>query len=1282
MASSEHMLPQQWRHRDPVVELRVGRKRPGNDTTRTAAPRLSARFDVKTGLNRIRRDKVQEIHAAFDAAATTVVNAVRTDQSPTHLPPPLSSDLPASLSHWDELLDSRSKAFDRARTNKKSGGGGGSSSATDKSSSSTAPKRSAVKASNDTPKSSSGVMSSADSRYVNSRAVLCTAASMAFDTLSPSFDDKPLDPLKVPQATAQKKDGTAAVNMGAVSLQAQTLANRAATLASNAARRADQRHQFRVQNAKADGSDVTSSVSSSFANIDEAVEVPTVLPTDFDPNPVSVTRTWETLCGPRLQAVLNTGSGHALICDTEWPTRHGRVAHMLENALKDRLGPHLIVTTQPDVTKFAQEFHPMDPYMPWIPAAPLDDDSGAPLKALAYTGTKQERQGLRKYYFSKANGLSNASFHVLVTTYEHLFDDFMHFCHIPFQTTTLDGGYSWLAAAQTDPNSSIGALWEQVFSSQDHHVGMAGTHLKNQWDFSSDTPTLPGSSLCLGLTTRHRILTTSSMRIDYRESRNLSPEHGLLNFFMPNFMDVVKEEWDRSRITQDASSMNFIGRELLARCMVVHSPSPYGEMNNLYKLAALALKGDLKYVERPSEATENVPAVFTDDNFVADGKVSQSRRSALLWFGKQPTSWMRYEFGTVNLKAIISILKQTGGHICQELVTASYLTSSGASGNVTGTMAYRAAVRCGRSFGSEQGLRQHQAAHHAPPGTWLCRTCGADCVTSQSRTHHERTCGHPGDHKEGDGNSKSSSKKPHGPVSVVGKKAKGQKKESAPKEKDPDGSFRVPGYRGVWLNPSGKHFVKIKGQRLKANGSLVLFDDVAGAAKRYDEALKDTSPAGKGKREFNFDSGGKRIVYDGNAAASAAGRGVEMIGGGSSSVVPALSVINIKDLPPHIKPLLRDPRQTSRTGGNSKRHVYAYRGVCRQARKGHDRWQSQISFGGTNHYLGTFDSEYDAAAIYAWAHLILYGEEATAKAQKEGEEAAAAYEKEKAAIAAGEILPKPPKPEKPKKAPAKRGSTGGKRKKPSEDGKDKSSGPPAVKRAKGDGISLLSVFAKGVTKAPVLGPRAALAEKTDDELLEMAMERLEAVRRNEYAVTDGSGRAEVEPELKPCSNSFKRGCAMFLGLSPTSFGWSVENVADYQDSEELYSALSAEYDSDGYNERFKSVMQGTVCMIGRASAAMEQACESIGISQLPLGGTVGNIDCHIGGVLGSCTTAAAGIQCQPATSEFHLVARNNDDIVTVNGKRITADTGSFPLFNEDICSVGSRVFVFLLPTDA
>lgn len=50
----------------------------------------------------------------------------------------------------------------------------------------------------------------------------------------------------------------------------------------------------------------------------------------------------------------------------------------------------------------------------------------------------------------------------------------------------------------------------------------------------------------------------------------------------------------------------------------------------------------------------------------------------------------------------------------------------------------------------------------------------------------------------------------------------------------------------------------------------------------------------------------------------------------------------------------------------------------------------------------------------AWAHFILYGEEATKQAQKEGEEAAAAYEKEKKDIAEGKIPAVAPKVEKKK----------------------------------------------------------------------------------------------------------------------------------------------------------------------------------------------------------------------------------------------------------------------------
>lgn len=70
-------------------------------------------------------------------------------------------------------------------------------------------------------------------------------------------------------------------------------------------------------------------------------------------------------------------------------------------------------------------------------------------------------------------------------------------------------------------------------------------------------------------------------------------------------------------------------------------------------------------------------------------------------------------------------------------------------------------------------------------------------------------------------------------------------------------------------------------------------------------------------------------------------------------------------------------------------------------------------------YLRTFSVSIYLHYIYtplAWAHLILYGEEETKKAQKQGEEAVAAYEQEKKDIADGKIIAPPPKAAKKKKA--------------------------------------------------------------------------------------------------------------------------------------------------------------------------------------------------------------------------------------------------------------------------
>ena len=558
-------------------------------------------------------------------------------------------------------------------------------------------------------------------------------------------------------------------------------------------------------------------------------------------------------------------------------------------------------------------------------------------------------------------------------------------------------------------------------------------------------------------------------------------------------------------------------------------------------------------------------------------------------------------------------------------------------------------------------------------------------------------------------------------------------------EKDPDGSLRVPGYRGVWVNKAGKHFVKIDGKRLTVtedSDKVMLFDTTDEAAKKHDEEMTKSNKK-NAKTELNFKPDGSRIVYEDIAPASTSG-----LGGSATNVVPSLSVINIKDLPPDVKPLLRDPRQTSRTGGNSKRHVYAYRGVCRQSRKGHDRWQSQISFMGTNHYLGTFDSEWDAAAIYgkcptrsslkrcthvlcsssnrlssfiaAWAHLILYGEEATRQAQKEGEEAAAAYEQEQRDIAAGKKIPEPPKPEKKKKTPGKKkekkadtatGSAGGEKTEKPASRKRKASTSPSVEKKekkprtmskpgpKTEKEAMAPTLAKGVTKVPMLAPRDVFLPEKDDALIATAAESLKAARG------DTSKCSSVDESLRPCIPGhlidIRRdkqqidacGGAMLQGLSPSAFGWDLQDfvescrLSSEQDVMVALQLLAVEYDDDGANEKFRSLMQGSICTIGSASKTTQLMYQKLGLGTVPLGGFVGKLDCHVGGTPGSCSERAALIRYAPTeTSQFQFSCLSDDDIVTLNGRRLLTSTGSYPLFHGDICSVGARVFVFILPT--
>lgn len=228
-------------------------------------------------------------------------------------------------------------------------------------------------------------------------------------------------------------------------------------------------------------------------------------------------------------------------------------------------------------------------------------------------------------------------------------------------------------------------------------------------------------------------------------------------------------------------------------------------------------------------------------------------------------------------------------------------------------------------------------------------------------------------------------------------------------------------------------------------------------------------------------------------------------------------------------------------------------------------------------------------------------------------------------------------------------------------------------------------------KCQILAPRDVFERKTDAELSSMAASRLIAARKAFYCASIPSkAPSSAIEEFRPCipipsgMSIGPIGGAMLLGLTPSFYGWDLQDfvesndIPSEQDKMEALQLLAVEYDDDGINEKFKCIMQGTVCIIGCASQKMY---EELGLGKVPIGGVCGRTDCHIGGVPGSCSETSACIRYEPTDiSDFQFSCLSSDDIVTLNGQRIMPDIGSFPLFNEDICTVGARVFTFLLPT--
>jgi hypothetical protein len=746
--------PSSWRVRDMAQQLSSKRFRKGKPATTMP---LSNQFDVDTSLARIRRDKSGMIQKAFEAAASTVIKSLEvTDEEEADHESVKEEHLPAVVIDTKKLEAMRAASLVRAHDNKDATkrklARKQESPVNAKASGSTKTKKGPGVKKPDTPKFTRNTPASSaaalDARLTSSRAILCTAANATFEALTPPLPGLDVDVADVPQnpnkVSADESSTSATVNnMGAVVVEAQTLGQRIEAVAENAAQRSNRRYQYRKDNAMYDKPKKTHfQIKNPFAwNDDESNEDTNddhaVASHEYKPSNEAMTEAWTNICLPRLMSILHTGVGHAVYHDVNWSSRHGRTANLLQELSKNdsNFGPHLIVTVEPDVDRFAQEFRAVNSHLRLMSMVHTES-----LRCLRYTGSAPQRAKLRKQ-FPDASGLPEAPFHVIITSYAHFLTDYLHFCQLPFEVVIVDDGVSWMAAAQSDQNSPMGRVWDEaIWSKNDHQMGLAGA-VEKEWDFSADNfDETTIKEAWVGLTARHRVATSSTLKVQQRSSSDTVPVSGIVNFIAPHFAEAVREEWDRSRITTDTPSMKHF-QKLVTRSMVVHDSA--ADQKDTLKLALDALQGELPTAERSDDP--NVPELIPDESFVSDGKVAFSRRSALLWLGSLEESWLRYELGVVKFQHILDAMKASAahGHLCEEIVTASSMTSSGATGQVTGTMAYRLATRCGRHFGSEQGLRQHHSALHAPPGTWLCRTCGSDCVTSQARTHHERSCGQP-----------------------------------------------------------------------------------------------------------------------------------------------------------------------------------------------------------------------------------------------------------------------------------------------------------------------------------------------------------------------------------------------------------------------------------------------------------------------------------------------------------------------------------------------------------
>lgn len=569
-----------WRLRDASHHLLYHRYGPENDTVAphqsSSAMNMSQELDEETCLGRLRRDRAGIVRSAFDAAATAVLEALEKSVDQHAKKQRRKSltfeqdDLPPFLTKWLTLEELRVTSLERAHNNKeyakkplppdakriRKQKDSTTVDSSDNAQKDTAPKE-APKFTRNTPASSAAAL---DSRSTNSRAILCTAGNICFEALTPPLPGFDMDVTDIPQNPANQEGSSSTVNMGNVVVEAQAMGQRAIAVSTNASRRSGQRYQYRKDNRRFEllrdkksffrmknpfqwkGSREQNDEELAIAQLDE-----TSIP--YQPQPDAVTEAWTENCLPRFMSILKSGGSHALYHDIEWWTRHGRIANLLQSMAQEQgnYGTHLIITTEPEVIRFAQEFQPVNRHQTL-----LNTVNAESLRALAYTGTREQRRLLR-HYFCKATGLVDSPYHVIITSYKSFLEDYLHIVQIPFETGILDDGASWMAAARGDPNSPIGMLWDTAMFSSKDHVGLSGSSYGyKRWDFMADEiPLSVEKEAWIGLTVRNRVLTASVMDVQHRSNVDVIPVSGLVFFLAPHFATAVREEWDRSRIHTD-----------------------------------------------------------------------------------------------------------------------------------------------------------------------------------------------------------------------------------------------------------------------------------------------------------------------------------------------------------------------------------------------------------------------------------------------------------------------------------------------------------------------------------------------------------------------------------------------------------------------------------------------------------------------------------------------------------------------------------------------------------